>query len=126
MSVLIGMVGYITHWDEPPNSTPLVHKAWEKPHLPNLTGTVMGLLLLLVLYEKLRLGRAATMRPGTPSSMMRGIWAEFIAGTCVLIAAVWFAFVAFQRGGWVDADNSYLLNASFRSIEVFRLERMFA
>ena len=48
---------------------------------------------------------------------MRGIWAEFIAGTCVLIAAVGFAFVAFQRGGWVDADNSYLLNASFRSIE---------
>ena len=48
---------------------------------------------------------------------MRGIWAEFIAGTCVLIAAVGFAFVAFQRGGWVNDDNSYLLNASFRSIE---------
>ena len=35
--------GWLHHtWDEPPNSTPLVHKAWEKPHLPNLTGTVMA------------------------------------------------------------------------------------
>ena len=48
---------------------------------------------------------------------MRGVWAEFITGTCVLIVAIGFAFFAFQRGGWVGADNSYLLNASFRSIE---------
>ena len=35
--------GWLHHtWDETPNSTPLVHKAWEKPHLPNLTGTVMA------------------------------------------------------------------------------------
>lgn len=26
-------------WDEPPTETPLAHKAWEKPHQPNLTGT---------------------------------------------------------------------------------------
>ena len=35
--------GWLHHtWDEPPNSISLVHKAWEKPHLPNLTGTVMA------------------------------------------------------------------------------------
>jgi len=27
-------------WDEPPSEAPLVHKAWEKPHQANLTGTV--------------------------------------------------------------------------------------
>lgn len=26
-------------WDEPPTDEPLQHKPWEKPHLPNLTGT---------------------------------------------------------------------------------------
>lgn len=26
-------------WDEPPTEAPLAHKAWEKPHQPNLTGT---------------------------------------------------------------------------------------
>ena len=26
-------------WDEPPTDKPLAKKAWEKPHLPNLTGT---------------------------------------------------------------------------------------
>ena len=26
-------------FDEPPSKTPLAHKAWEKPHVPNLTGT---------------------------------------------------------------------------------------
>lgn len=26
-------------WDEPPTNAPLPHKKWEKPHLPNLTGT---------------------------------------------------------------------------------------
>lgn len=26
-------------WDEPPTKKPLRKKAWEKPHLPNLTGT---------------------------------------------------------------------------------------
>ena len=26
-------------WDEPPTKTPLVHKAWERPHVENLTGT---------------------------------------------------------------------------------------
>jgi NADH:ubiquinone oxidoreductase subunit len=35
--------GWLHHtWDEPPNLTPLVHKAWEKPHRPNLTGTAMA------------------------------------------------------------------------------------
>jgi NADH:ubiquinone oxidoreductase subunit len=26
-------------WDTPPTDKPLAHKAWEKPHQPNLTGT---------------------------------------------------------------------------------------
>jgi len=26
-------------WDEPPTKAPLPKKAWEKPHLPNLSGT---------------------------------------------------------------------------------------
>ena len=26
-------------WDEPPTKAPLIHKAWEKPHNENLTGT---------------------------------------------------------------------------------------
>lgn len=26
-------------WDEPPTIRPLVQKAWQQPHLPNLTGT---------------------------------------------------------------------------------------
>ena len=29
-------------WDEPPSQTPLKHKAWEKPHLENLTGTPLA------------------------------------------------------------------------------------
>lgn len=32
--------GWLHHtWDEPPTVRPLAKKAWEKPHLPNLTGT---------------------------------------------------------------------------------------
>ena len=26
-------------WDQPPSQAPLLHKAWELPHLENLTGT---------------------------------------------------------------------------------------
>lgn len=26
-------------WDQPPSDRPLVHKVWEKPHQPNLTGS---------------------------------------------------------------------------------------
>lgn len=26
-------------WNEPPTKAPLVHKAWEKPHVENLTGS---------------------------------------------------------------------------------------
>lgn len=29
-------------WDEPPSEQPLVRKAWEKPHLENLTGTPLA------------------------------------------------------------------------------------
>ena len=29
-------------WDEPPTEKPLVHQSWEKPHVPNLTGTDMA------------------------------------------------------------------------------------
>jgi len=32
--------GWLHHtWDDPPTTSPLPRKAWEKPHLPNLTGT---------------------------------------------------------------------------------------
>jgi NADH:ubiquinone oxidoreductase subunit len=27
-------------YDAPPSEKPLAHRAWERPHLPNLTGTV--------------------------------------------------------------------------------------
>ena len=29
-------------WDEPPTDKPFEHKAWEKPHVENLTGTAMA------------------------------------------------------------------------------------
>ena len=29
-------------WDEPPTKSPLPHKAWEKPHQENLTGTALA------------------------------------------------------------------------------------
>ena len=29
-------------WDEPPTEKPLPHKAWEKPHQENLTGTALA------------------------------------------------------------------------------------
>ena len=29
-------------WDEPPTEKPLAHKAWEKPHQENLTGTPLA------------------------------------------------------------------------------------
>ncbi len=32
--------GWLHHtWDEPPTQSPLAKKEWEKPHIPNLTGT---------------------------------------------------------------------------------------
>ena len=32
--------GWLHHtWDEPPTEKPLAKKAWEKPHVENLTGT---------------------------------------------------------------------------------------
>ncbi|MEM8979333.1 MAG: NADH:ubiquinone oxidoreductase subunit NDUFA12 [Pseudomonadota bacterium] len=32
--------GWLHHtYDAPPTDAPLAHKPWEKPHLPNLTGT---------------------------------------------------------------------------------------
>ncbi len=32
--------GWLHHtWDAPPTEAPLKRKAWEKPHVPNLTGT---------------------------------------------------------------------------------------
>ncbi len=32
--------GWLHHtWDQTPADAPLVHKAWEKPHVENLTGT---------------------------------------------------------------------------------------
>ncbi|WP_298256751.1 NADH:ubiquinone oxidoreductase subunit NDUFA12 [uncultured Litoreibacter sp.] len=35
--------GWLHHtWDEPPTDAPLARKSWEKPHLPNLTGTAQA------------------------------------------------------------------------------------
>jgi len=35
--------GWLHHtWDEPPTKAPVARKDWEKPHLPNLTGTAMA------------------------------------------------------------------------------------
>lgn len=35
--------GWMHHtWDEPPTAKPMVHKAWEKPHVENLTGTPLA------------------------------------------------------------------------------------
>jgi NADH:ubiquinone oxidoreductase subunit len=35
--------GWLHHtWDEPPTDRPMVHKAWEKPHQENLTGTTLA------------------------------------------------------------------------------------
>lgn len=32
--------GWLHHtWAEPPSEVPLPHKVWEKPHVPNMTGT---------------------------------------------------------------------------------------
>ncbi|SHJ38431.1 NADH:ubiquinone oxidoreductase subunit [Palleronia salina] len=32
--------GWLHHtWNEPPTERPLTHRKWEKPHVPNLTGT---------------------------------------------------------------------------------------
>lgn len=47
---------------------------------------------------------------------MRGQWVEFLTGSFVLIAAVVFAVIGFQRAGLGNAD-SYALTASFRSAE---------
>lgn len=35
--------GWLHHtWKEPPTQAPLKHKAWEKPHLENMTGTPLA------------------------------------------------------------------------------------
>jgi NADH:ubiquinone oxidoreductase subunit len=35
--------GWLHHtWDETPVDRPMVHKAWEKPHQENLTGTPLA------------------------------------------------------------------------------------
>jgi len=35
--------GWLHHtWDQPPTEAPLAHKAWEKPHVENLTGTALA------------------------------------------------------------------------------------
>ena len=35
--------GWLHHtWDQPPSKAPLPHKAWEKPHQENLTGTALA------------------------------------------------------------------------------------
>ncbi|MCF6443724.1 NADH:ubiquinone oxidoreductase subunit NDUFA12 [Nereida sp. MMG025] len=35
--------GWLHHtWDSVPTDKPLPHKQWEKPHMPNLTGTAMA------------------------------------------------------------------------------------
>ena len=35
--------GWLHHtWDQPPTKAPLAHKAWEKPHVENLSGTELA------------------------------------------------------------------------------------
>jgi NADH:ubiquinone oxidoreductase subunit len=35
--------GWLHHtWDAPPSDRPVVHKPWEAPHQPNLTGTALA------------------------------------------------------------------------------------
>jgi len=35
--------GWLHHtWDEPPTERPMAHRAWEKPHQENLTGTPLA------------------------------------------------------------------------------------
>jgi NADH:ubiquinone oxidoreductase subunit len=35
--------GWLHHtWQEPPTQAPIPHQSWEKPHLPNLTGTAVA------------------------------------------------------------------------------------
>jgi len=35
--------GWLHHtWNETPEDKPMAHKVWEKPHLPNLTGTAQA------------------------------------------------------------------------------------
>ncbi len=35
--------GWLHHtWDEPPTKQPMKHRAWELPHLENLTGTALA------------------------------------------------------------------------------------
>ncbi|WP_226780949.1 NADH:ubiquinone oxidoreductase subunit NDUFA12 [Oceaniglobus trochenteri] len=35
--------GWLHHtWAEPPTKAPLQHRAWQKPHIPNMTGTAMA------------------------------------------------------------------------------------
>ena len=35
--------GWLHHtWDETPSEAPLIRKVWEKPHLPNLTGSALA------------------------------------------------------------------------------------
>ena len=35
--------GWLHHtYQEPPTATPLAHKPWEKPHVPNLTGSALA------------------------------------------------------------------------------------
>ncbi|MGB1234968.1 MAG: outer membrane lipid asymmetry maintenance protein MlaD [Planktomarina sp.] len=48
---------------------------------------------------------------------MRGQWAEFITGTLVLIVAIGFSIFGMQRSGIGGSGDTYVLTASFRSIE---------
>ncbi len=48
---------------------------------------------------------------------MRGQWAEFVAGACVLLLAIGFLVFGFQRTGLGGGASDYTLVASFRSAE---------
>ena len=55
-------------WDQPPSTTPLAHKVWEKPHLENLTGSVAA-------YAPPGSMRAAAARGGQASQKDYEAWA---------------------------------------------------
>ena len=89
--------GWLHHtWDEPPTEAPLKHKAWEKPHQENLTGTDGRLCAARVDPPRRARSRGATMRHGSPSNGRTNV-AEVIAG-----ARFWprpSAFVVYAGAG---------------------------
>ena len=61
--------------------------------------------------------RGAITKPGRRNKLMQRNWTEILTGGLVLIAAVVFTILSFQRAGFSGTSESYELTASFRSVE---------